>query len=297
MQGIALVLAMLVLMGGCSSDKKQPTTSAPTTNEQTTNAPTTKESTTEATTQEPTTQEPTTQEPTAQESTTQESTATPTAPPQKVWDDYKLEFHDYANISETENLDVRIKLPVIIVKDAAQMKYLNDECLAPGALLNYGNYYVLENFRMNIDTRLTKQDDVISYIFQGTSTRPLTDEDRKNGRYEPYEKDRVTVIRYGFTMERTTGKAINIEEAIGMDVVTQAISSGAYEFVENPNQIQNIYSNEDLAYIYENFPSVRFDLNHEKDFYIENGFVNVIIDVGEENGSFAILKILAPSKL
>lgn len=138
---------------------------------------------------------------------------------------------------------------------------------------------------MDIDIELTcsvlNESRFVCYQLEGT-VKHIGDDVR-------YEDERE--YRYYFTIDRMTGQIINLETAIGEDVVYEEISSGDYEIVRGDAAVFEQFSNDLLADVYFNEPLFSDDTEHELDYYIQDGHVYVVIWVGEQNGSYVILRL------
>lgn len=110
-----------------------------------------------------------------------------------------------------------------------------------------------------------------------------------------YEDERE--YRYYFTIDRMTGQILNLETVLGIDTAYDQIYNGYYEVIRADDSVFENFSNELLADIYINEPLFADDTEHKLDFYIQGDYVYVVIWVGKENGSYAILRLYKASNL
>lgn len=176
--------------------------------------------------------------------------------------------------------------PVIFVSDSKKEEEIN-AVVHQYVENNYSNRFQIQDIDIALTCSVLSATRFVSYQFEG-QIRHIGDDVR-------YEDERE--YRYYFTIDRMTGQVINLETAIGLDTVYEEISKGHYEVIRAEDSVFERFPDDLLADVYINEPMFPDDTAHELDFYIQDGYVYVVIWVGEENGSYAILRLYQESNI
>lgn len=176
--------------------------------------------------------------------------------------------------------------PVIFVSDSKKEEAIN-AVVHQYVENDYANRFQIKDIDIDLTCSVLSETRFVSYQFEGL-VRHIGDDVR-------YEDERE--YRYYFTIDRMTGRIINLETAIGVDTVYEEISNGNYEVIRAEDSVFERFSDDLLADVYINEPLFSDDTGHELDFYIQDGFIYVVIWVGEENGSYAILRLYKESNI
>lgn len=176
--------------------------------------------------------------------------------------------------------------PVIFVSDSEQEEKIN-AVVHQYVENDYANRFQIQDIDIELTCSVLSETRFVSYQFEGY-IRHIGDDVR-------YEDERE--YRYYFTIDRMTGQIINLETVLGLDTVYNEISSGHYEVIRAEDSVFERFPDDLLADVYINEPIFADDTEHELDFYIQDGYVYVVIWVGEENGSYAVLRLYEKSRL
>ncbi len=192
---------------------------------------------------------------------------------------YPVEYRD-----EMFNFRVSFEMPQLHgIADEALFHHINTEVMVPYAQNNFEIIYVLEDIDITYTFETaSNHEKFVSFLFNGVVKHLDT-----NG--SQYREEDIT--KHCFTMERLTGHIYNIEEAYGMERVYKDIAKGNYQVVEGEASVFEAFSNEQLAALYRDFNTVSHDENHEKDFFIRDGKLSVLIWVGNAYGNYVILEL------
>lgn len=221
-----------------------------------------------------------------QKAPTEENTVPPTLENGDVVGVDVFYLYEYPVIyqDETFNFRVSFDMPQIHgIADETLFYHINTEVMVPYAQNNFETIYVLEDIDITYTYEATSDiEKYVSFLFTGDVKHLDT-----NG--NQYRESDVTM--HCFTMERLTGHIYSIEEAYGLEQVYQDISKGNYRVVEGETSVFEAFSDEQLAALYRDFNTVSHDENHEKDFFIRDGKLNVLIWVGNAYGNYVILEL------
>ncbi len=181
-----------------------------------------------------------------------------------------------------ENVKIHIdNLPVIYVEDTDIQTELN-AYLYVLVQNDYLYRFQLKDLDIELTCTVLSATRFVSYQFEGMVYH--TGDDAR------YESERE--YRYYITIDRMTGTVINLETAYGVENAYEDILNGNYEVIRAEDSVFERFEDDLLADVYVNEPVFEDDLDHELDFYIdEDGHVCVVVWVGEENGSYAILRL------
>ena len=176
--------------------------------------------------------------------------------------------------------------PFVMVSDEEQQKKIQDSMWSQ--LENkVTERFLIYNIDIDLNCELMNASRFISYKISGNVYHTGDDD-----RFE----DQVEYL-YCSTFDRMTGQVINLETAMGVKSAYNQIKDGQYEVVRAEDSVFEKFSNKLLANIYVNDPLFEDDEDHTLDFYIHSGRVYVVIWVGEDNGSYVILKLNEPSRI
>ncbi len=176
--------------------------------------------------------------------------------------------------------------PVIYVSDSDKEVEINS-IINQYVINDYPLRFQMVDLDISLTCSVMSATRFVSYQLEGL-VRHIGDDVR-------YEDERE--YRYYFTVDRMTGQQINLETAFGVEAAYEEICNGNFEVVRASDSVFERFTNEMLADVYVNEPFFADDMDHKLDFYIQNGYVHVVIWVGEENGSYAILRLLRESNI
>lgn len=321
---IAGLLAGMTLLAGCSlyeqiePETEESTTQTPAATTTASQTEASAEETEQPTTAEPVTEEPSSEEPTAEETTAEEETTTEeettihfggddlentveyelreiesfeTLPTDGAgnWTDYILNAgpHDEVWVNEegeTINVEYNIEnFPGVMVLDPEKAELMNhiNEVVSDYSKNDYINRFQMWDLNVQLVCTPKHVSRFVSYAFEGTVYH-----DKADFRYE-VERE----YRYYFTVDRMTGTILNLETVYGVQNVYDEIVSGDYTVVRADDKVFETYTNENLARAYIFNPIFDDDLQHERDWYLENGRLHIVIWVGADKGNYCILAL------
>lgn len=177
--------------------------------------------------------------------------------------------------------------PAIYVPEDEEQQTEINNILRQYVQNDYSDRFQIKDIDIELTCTVLNASRFVCYQLEG-EVRHIGDDVR-------YEDERE--YRYYFTIDRMTGQIINLETAIGVNTVYKEISSGNYEVIHAEDSVFERFSDDLLADVYVNEPLFADDTGHELDFYIQDGHVYVVIWVGEQNGSYAILRLNKESNI
>jgi hypothetical protein len=171
--------------------------------------------------------------------------------------------------------------PTILVPDDIEKQDELNTQLFIEVLNDYHNRFLLYDLDIELTCSVLHQTRFVSYQLEGTV--------KHVGNDSRFEDERE--YRYYITIDRMTLQRLNLATVMDWSTVETAISTGDYDVVRADDSVFTTFSNELLADVYLNEPMFEDDTEHELDFYLEDGAVNVVIWVGEQHGFYAILRL------
>ncbi len=202
------------------------------------------------------------------------------------WTDYIIDtatLDIYRDNEDEGYVNVKIHIdnqPIVYVSDTAVETELNAKIYE----LVQNNYmYRFQMKDLDIELTCTQISATRFLCYQFAGAVYHTGDDAR------YESEREYL--YYLTFDRMTATVINLETAYGVQNAYNDIANGDYEIIRAESSVFERFDNELLADVYVNEPVFEDDLDHKLDFYIQEGYVHVVIWVGEENGSYAIFRL------
>jgi len=202
------------------------------------------------------------------------------------WTDYTLAYapHDEIWVDEAGNpINVEYcieNFPGIICSDEEKTTAIN-ELIEPYGLNKYTERFQMWDLWVNLVCTTLNETRFVSFEFAGTIQH-----DKGDMRYENERE-----YRYYFTADRMTGTVLNLETIYGVMNVYNDIAEGNYSVIRGEDLVFETYDNEGLAKAYVYDPMFSDDLQHYYDWYLSDGHLCVVVWVGADKGSYAILQL------
>ena len=194
--------------------------------------------------------------------------------------EYSVSIESYLESGVSEyGCNIKIEYPKVIGLFNAVLEERINQKILTVFLGNYINTWQWTGLDVEATCEVMRKDDILSVISRG---KPVV--------ATPHPGNPTNFI-FTLNIDMKSGQILNVEDILLMKDIESAMIDGNYELVEGLSMILEEYTPVEFFARYEKNDIIRYDANHNYDFFLCDDKLGIVIYVGAALGDIVIFEL------